>query len=147
MENLLVKASAVASILSYYQQGRRRDALCTDRSSYAEASASQSLKGRITGRISQDPAWPTVVSVSMKNFAFFSLASSPAPPSPPHLPVLAQFPGSPGPKNPEALKSGFREYPRKTSYFGEGFWKTQRAATELPGTRTCGLRSAVCGRL
>ena len=54
-------------LLSYYKQGRRRAALCTARSSYTESSASQSLNftlmGRITGRISQDPDWPTVVSV------------------------------------------------------------------------------------
>jgi hypothetical protein len=51
-------------LLSYCKQGRRRDALCTSRSGDAEASATtpkrlrQSPKGRITGRISEDPDRP-----------------------------------------------------------------------------------------
>ncbi len=96
-----MKASVVDSILSYYKQGRRRDvlcntrsisyyqqgrrrtALCNTRSTYTEASSSQSLKDRITVRISQDPDWPTVVSI--KNFCIFItrfLTFSPSPPIP-----------------------------------------------------------------
>ena len=73
-ENLLVKASAVASIASYCKQGGRRDATscmhCTARSGDAKAAASSdSSKGQNhRRRISQDPGRPT--GVSMKNFAF-----------------------------------------------------------------------------
>ncbi len=110
--HLLVKASAVASIVSYCKQGRRRAVLCTSRSGDAEASASQSPTGRITGRISQDPDRPT--GVSMKNFAWLALGSSPAP-------LLSRFPGSPGKKSgrpPSSffLTSGNREYPREKQH-------------------------------
>jgi len=85
MENLLVKASAVASIVSYCKHGRRRDALCNSRSGDAEASATtpKLLPVRVRRAESQAGSLRILTGrptgVSMKNFAFLALGSAPAP--------------------------------------------------------------------